>query len=72
MQLWYYSHILKTIDEQFDSDHLPRIQRFVRQPPVSATGEGTRETAEMVMQLIRLSRWVSPTPSVNERPVQKV
>jgi len=47
------TNILKAINDQFDSDHLPRIQRFVRQPSVSATGEGTRETAEMVMQEIR-------------------
>ncbi len=47
------SKVLTTIEHEFESDHLPRIQRFVKQPSVSATGEGTRETAEMVMRELR-------------------
>lgn len=46
-------NILESITSKFESDHLPHIQRFMRQPSISATGEGIQETAEHLMQEIR-------------------
>ncbi len=39
------------IDENF-SDHLERVREFLRQKSISATGEGIRETAQIVKEFI--------------------
>ncbi len=44
--------ILAHADAQFGR-HLDRVQRFVRQPSVSATGEGMAEMAALVAEEIR-------------------
>ncbi|MFQ5950714.1 MAG: M20/M25/M40 family metallo-hydrolase [Candidatus Geothermarchaeales archaeon] len=40
------STILHSVDDHFDG-HLDRIREFVRQPSISASGEGIQETAEL-------------------------
>ncbi len=42
--------ILESINKNFESTHLPRIQKFMSQPSVSATGEGILETAQYLME----------------------
>jgi acetylornithine deacetylase/succinyl-diaminopimelate desuccinylase-like protein len=47
--------IIKKVHEKIDEDfpvHLERCREFLRQKSISATGEGTRETAEIVRNLI--------------------
>lgn len=44
------NNTLASIEKSFESDHLPRIQHFMRQPSVSATGEGIQETADYLMR----------------------
>lgn len=41
------------IEEEFESEHLPRILDLVRQPSVAGTGEGIAQCAEQVMELLR-------------------
>ncbi|MGQ9781095.1 MAG: M20/M25/M40 family metallo-hydrolase [Nitrososphaeria archaeon] len=45
-------NIHKYIDEHFD-EHLKRIQDYLRQPSISSTGQGMKETAEMTCNYIR-------------------
>jgi len=40
------------IDENFD-EHLRRIRDYLRQPSISSTGQGMKETAEMTCSYIR-------------------
>ena len=35
-----------------DNEHLQRILRIVRQPSIAGTGEGIRECAQIVMDLL--------------------
>ena len=44
--------IYDDIDRHFD-DHLARIQEFLRQPSVSAQSIGIKETAAMVVEMLR-------------------
>ena len=44
--------IIEKIDLDFDKKHLPNIQKFLRQPSVSATGEGIKETTDILMKKI--------------------
>ncbi len=44
--------IHERIDEKFE-EHLRRIQTYLRQPSISSTGQGMRETAEMTCGYIR-------------------
>src|SRR5436309_395961 len=52
-QLDELNRVLARIESGFETDHLPRIQQFMRQPSVSATGEGILETANFVMERLR-------------------
>ncbi|MFX0066534.1 MAG: M20/M25/M40 family metallo-hydrolase [Candidatus Hermodarchaeota archaeon] len=45
--------IIRRIEEDFSTEHLPEIQKFLRQPSISATGEGIRETAELLVKKIK-------------------
>ena len=45
-------NILEKIDADFEKKHLPNIQEFLKQPSVSATGEGIKETTEILMKKI--------------------
>ena len=45
--------VLNRIQADFESVHLPEIQKFIRQPSVSADGNGIKETADILMQKIR-------------------
>ncbi len=45
--------VINRIDEHFTKNHLPEIQKFLRQPSVSATGEGIRETTEILIRKIK-------------------
>ncbi|MEX2725133.1 MAG: M20/M25/M40 family metallo-hydrolase [Candidatus Freyarchaeota archaeon] len=44
--------IHRYIDEHFDG-HIERIQEYLRQPSISQTGEGMRETAEMTRDYLK-------------------
>ncbi|MFX0095436.1 MAG: hypothetical protein ACFFBD_27115, partial [Candidatus Hodarchaeota archaeon] len=44
--------VIKRIEEDFTPKHLLEIQKFLRQPSVSATGEGIRETAGILVKKI--------------------
>lgn len=44
--------IISIIDNEFESKHLPKIREFLRQPSVSATGEGILTTANMLVDKI--------------------
>jgi len=44
--------ILNYIDSNFTERHLGKIQEFIKQPSISATGEGVRETAEILLRKI--------------------
>ena len=44
--------IHRYIDDNFD-EHIARIQEYLRQPSISSTGQGMRETAEMNCEYIR-------------------
>ncbi len=41
--------VIDRIEANFESEHLPLIQKFVQQPSVSATGEGISETCTYLM-----------------------
>ena len=41
--------VIGSIEANFESEHLPLIQKFVQQPSVSATGEGISETCTYLM-----------------------
>lgn len=45
--------VIKRIEEKFPKNHLPEIQKFLRQPSVSATGEGIHETTEILIEKIK-------------------
>ena len=45
-------NVIKNIDDNFESKHIPEIQRFIKQPSVSADGNGIKETADMLMKKI--------------------
>jgi len=45
--------VINRIEENFSEKHLPEIQKFLRQPSVSATGEGIRETTETLIKKIK-------------------
>ena len=45
--------VIETIERDFKAIHLKKIQKFVRQPSISATGEGIRETAALLVQMIK-------------------
>jgi len=44
--------IHRYIDEHFD-EHVRRVQEYLRQPSISQTGEGMKETAEMTRDYLR-------------------
>lgn len=46
--------IIERINEKFYENHLPRIQEFLRQPSISATGEGIHQTTEILMEKIKI------------------
>ena len=48
--------IIERINEEFSKSHLPKIQEFLRQPSVSATGEGIHETTEILVEKIKNKR----------------
>ena len=45
--------VIETIERDFKVIHLKNIQNFVKQPSISATGEGIKETAALLMQMIK-------------------
>ena len=45
-------NVIETIKSDFDTKHIPEIQRFIKQPSVSADGNGIKETAEMLIKKI--------------------
>jgi acetylornithine deacetylase/succinyl-diaminopimelate desuccinylase-like protein len=45
--------VLNRIESEFMNTDLPKIQNFLKQPSVSATGEGIRETTEILMKKIK-------------------
>ncbi|MFW9904575.1 MAG: M20/M25/M40 family metallo-hydrolase [Candidatus Thorarchaeota archaeon] len=45
--------VIERINEEFSKTHLPKIQEFLRQPSVSATGEGIHDTTEILMKKIK-------------------
>ncbi|UCE14161.1 MAG: M20/M25/M40 family metallo-hydrolase [Candidatus Heimdallarchaeota archaeon] len=45
--------VINRIEERFSTNHLPEIKQFLRQPSVSATDEGIRETTEILVRKIR-------------------
>lgn len=45
--------VLDRIENEFMNKDLPKIQKFLKQPSVSATGEGIRETTEILMRKIK-------------------
>lgn len=45
--------VIEKIKNDFESKHIPEIQRFIKQPSVSADGNGIKETAEMLMKKIQ-------------------
>jgi len=45
-------NIIEKIDADFEKKHLPNIQKFLKQPSVSATGEGIEETTKILMKKI--------------------
>ncbi|MFX0174182.1 MAG: hypothetical protein ACFE9L_20060, partial [Candidatus Hodarchaeota archaeon] len=44
--------IIERIENEFSKKHLPEIQKFIKQPSISATGEGIQETAKILMEKI--------------------
>ena len=51
MTNWLES-VYEHIDSRFESEHMPKILRLVRQPSVAGTGEGIEECAAQVMELL--------------------
>jgi hypothetical protein len=45
--------IIKRIEDEFSKKHLPEIQKFIKQPSISANGEGIQETTEILMKKIK-------------------
>ncbi len=45
--------VIERIKEKFSQNHLPEIQKFLRQPSISATGEGVRETTKILVEKIK-------------------
>ncbi|UCG01792.1 MAG: M20/M25/M40 family metallo-hydrolase [Candidatus Heimdallarchaeota archaeon] len=46
-------NVIERIEEKFSKNHLPEIRKFLRQPSVSATGEGIRETTGILVKKIK-------------------
>ena len=44
--------VISRINSDFMQVDLPKIQEFIKQPSVSATGEGIRETTDILMKKI--------------------
>ncbi len=51
MKNWL-KEVYKQIEEDFDSQHLPRVAKLVRQPSIAGTGEGIPECAQLVCELL--------------------
>ncbi|MHA2237612.1 MAG: M20/M25/M40 family metallo-hydrolase [Candidatus Hodarchaeales archaeon] len=47
-----HEKVINLIERDFTSTHLKKIQEFVKQPSVSATGEGIEETSKTLMKSI--------------------
>ncbi|MFX0182056.1 MAG: M20/M25/M40 family metallo-hydrolase [Candidatus Hodarchaeota archaeon] len=45
--------IINCIEEKFTNKHLPEIQRFIKQPSISASGEGIGVTSNMLIDKIK-------------------
>ncbi len=45
--------VINRIEENFSNKHLPEIQKFLRQPSISASGEGIQKTAEILVKKIK-------------------
>lgn len=45
--------VLARIESDFEKKDLPKIQNFIKQPSVSATGEGIQETTNLLMDKIK-------------------
>ncbi|MFX0151322.1 MAG: M20/M25/M40 family metallo-hydrolase [Candidatus Hodarchaeota archaeon] len=45
--------IIERIENEFSKKHLPEIQKFIKQPSISATGEGIHETTNFLMEKIQ-------------------
>jgi len=57
------SVVHRHIDDRF-SEHIKRIQEYLRQPSVAIRNEGIRETAEMTAQIIKdLGGWARVVPT---------
>jgi acetylornithine deacetylase/succinyl-diaminopimelate desuccinylase-like protein len=44
--------VIDSIERDFASTHLEKIQKFVKEPSISATGEGIKETSSILIKLI--------------------
>ncbi|MFX1282922.1 MAG: M20/M25/M40 family metallo-hydrolase [Promethearchaeota archaeon] len=47
------SDIISRIEDNFNKNHLPEIQKFLQQPSISATGEGVKATSEILLRKIK-------------------